>query len=127
VAAAPDRVAAFGLLADRVAATVLDPWSRGEPAVYPTWDWDLDAWGAERVVAPPAVAVLEGVALAARPLRARASLSVWVQADAAVRLPRVLARDGEPLREPMTAWQRDEQTWFDHDRTRAECDVRLTT
>lgn len=127
VAGVPDRVTAFAELAERVASWVLDPWSRGEPAAYPTWDWALDAWGAQRVLAPAPVAVLEGVALGSRPLRERAALSVWIEADPALRLPRVLTRDGDALRDPMTTWQHDEHRWFAHDRTRAESTLRLTT
>ena len=41
----------------------------------------------------------------------RAVLSVWTDCDPALRLPRVLARDGDALLGPMTDWQRDERLY----------------
>ena len=126
VAGADDRVAAFAELAGRLDAWLLEPWSRGEPGSHPVWDWYAGAWGPTRSVEPASVVILEGVALAAAPLRARASVAVWVETPAD-RLGRVLARDGEELRGQMLAWQRDERRWFEHNATRTGCTVRLTT
>ena len=127
VLGAPDRVTAFALLADRVQAQLLEPWREGGPAAYPVWDWHAAAWAEVRTVEPAAVVVLEGVGLGSRTLRAQASVAVWVDSDPAGRLERVLARDGEALREHLVGWQRDEQQWFALDATCAGCDVRLGT
>ena len=126
VAGTDDRVAAFGQLAGRLQTWLLEPWSRGEPGSQPVWDWYAGAWGPTRSVAPAPVVILEGVALAAEPLRARATVAVWVDTPAD-RLGRVLARDGDELRDEMLAWQGDERRWFEHDATRAGCTIRLTT
>lgn len=126
VAGEADRVAAFAQLAGRLDAWLLEPWAQDEPGSHPVWDWYAGAWGPARSVEPAPVVVLEGVALAAAPLRVRASVAVWVETPAD-RLGRVLARDGEELREQMLAWQRDERRWFERDATRAGCTVRLTT
>jgi uridine kinase len=126
VAGATDRVAAFGQVAGRLDTWLLDPWTRGEPGSHPVWDWHAGAWGPVRSVEPAPVVILEGVALAAAPLRARATVAIWVETPAD-RLGRVLARDGEELRDEMLAWQRDERIWFEHDATRSGCTVRLTT
>lgn len=127
VAAAPDRIAAFALLAGRLDTWLFDRWQHGYDAEHPRWDWYADAWG-EPVVVPAAPAVvLEGVGLGSRPLRARSVLSVWVDCDPALRLGRVLARDGDGLRDPMLSWQRDEAVWHELDATAAESDVVLVT
>jgi uridine kinase len=127
VVGAPDRVAAFAALADRLDAWLLEPFRRGQDARLPTWDWYAGSWGATVTVPPAPVVVLEGVGLAARRLRENAVLTVWLDADEEVRLARVLARDGDGIRAEMLAWQRDEARWHDLDGTRAAADVRLST
>jgi uridine kinase len=125
VADAPDRVAAFDVLADRVTAWLLDPWSRGAVALQPVRDWSADQWG-EPVAVPAAdVVVLEGVGMAARRLRAHAALVVWVEVDAATGIERVVARDGEAMRAEIESWQRDEARWHALDGTRDAADLRL--
>jgi uridine kinase len=123
VADAPDRVVAFALFARRIEQWLLDPWSRGEPAVHPVRDWYADAWGPSVSVPAAPVVVLEGVGTAARSLRARAALSVWVEVDPDLALERVVARDGEAMRGEIVSWQRDEATWHERDGTRAGVDV----
>lgn len=126
VAAARDRVAAFGLLADRLDGWVLEPWRRGDDAHPPVWDWHSGRWAPARTLPAPRVAILEGVGLGSSALRASAVVSIWV-GTGADRLARVLERDGAQLAEQMRAWQADEQIWFERDGTRAGCTVRITT
>ena len=127
VAGAADRVAAFALLAQRLDAWLLTPWASGSTATQPVWDWHAGEWGEPVEVPAAGVVVLDGVGLASRSLRERAALSIWVEAAEAVRLDRVLARDGESLRAEMLGWQADEQRWFALDGTRRGCDVRVRT
>jgi uridine kinase len=126
VADAPDRVTAFELLADRIDRWLLDPWSRDESAHHPVRDWYADAWGPTVAVPVTPVVVLEGVGTAARSLRGRAALSVWVEVDPDVALERVVARDGEAMRGEIVSWQRDEASWHGQDGTRAGVDVRVS-
>jgi len=125
VADAPDRVAAFELLAGRVTAWLLEPWARGASARHPVRDWDRDEWGAPVEVPAADVVVLEGVAMASRRLRANAVLSVWIDVEPAVGVERVVERDGEALREVIRGWQRDEARFHEADGTRDAADVRL--
>jgi uridine kinase len=127
VADSPDRVAAFGRLGGRLDTWLLTPWSSGLAGAHPVWDWSAGRWGTSRVLAPAPVAILEGVALGSRELRARAVLSVWVEADHEVCLTRVLDRDGEQLRAEMRSWQVDEARWHTGDATRRAADVRVRT
>lgn len=124
VAGAPDRVSAFDVLSGRVGMWLLERWRHGYPGAHPRWDWYADRWGEPVDVPLSPVVVLEGVGLGARALRAHAALTVWVEAaDDAVRLDRVLTRDGEGLRAEMEGWLLDEAAWHRHDGTRAGADV----
>lgn len=125
VADAPDRVTAFALFAERIEQWLLAPWSRGEAAVHPVRDWYADSWGPSVSVPAAPVVILEGVGTASRTLRARATLSVWVEVDAVHAIERVLARDGEALRGEIESWQRDEAVWHELDGTRTGVDVRV--
>jgi uridine kinase len=127
VAEAPDRIAAFALLAGRIDTWLFDRWQHGYDAVHPRWDWYADAWGDTVLVPAAPVVVLEGVGLGSRPLRARSVLSVWVDCDPALQLPRVIARDGDGLASEMAGWQRDERVWHQLDATALGCDVTLVT
>ena len=123
VADAPDRVAAFAAFGPRVAEWLLDPWSRGEPAIHPVRDWYADAWGPTVAVPAAPVVILEGVAIASRALRSRAALVVWVEVEPDLAIERVVARDGEGMRAEIVSWQRDEARWHEIDGTRAAADV----
>jgi uridine kinase len=125
VAGAADRVTAFRALADRVDTWLLSRWRQGEDGEHPRWDWHARTWGGSVVVPPAPVVILEGVALASRTLRTRAALSIWVEAEPASCLARVLERDGDAIREEMLAWQLDEALWHRLDETRAGVDVRV--
>lgn len=128
VAGAPDRVTAFDVLSQRVDTWLLERWRHGYAGTHPRWDWYADRWGEPVDVPVSPVVVLEGVGLGARTLRARAVLTVWVEAaDDGVRLDRVLARDGEALRAEMEGWLLDEAAWHRHDGTREGADVELRT
>jgi uridine kinase len=105
---------------------LFEPWRRGAVALQPVWSWPGGRWGEPVAVPASPVVILDGVGLASRRLRERAALTIWVEADSAVRLERVLARDGEALRAEMTTWQRDEHQWFALDATREACDVHVT-
>jgi uridine kinase len=125
VAAAPDRITAFDLLADRVDSWLLDPWRHARPGRHPVWDWHAGTWGPELAVAAAPVVILEGVALASARLRSQAVLSIWVEAAPEVALARVLARDGDEIRDRMLQWQVDESRWHALDSTRDGVDVRV--
>ncbi len=111
---------------DRFDRQVLTPISRGRPGRIRLTDWT----GGDPVpggwfeVPVPGVLILEGVSSARSQLQGRASVTVWVQVgDRAERLERAVARDGEPSRPFLTAWQDAEDAFFAADRTRARADV----
>ena len=72
-------------------------------------------------VAP--VVILEGCGSGSARIRERASLVVWVEAPAELRLERGVERDGAALAPQWREWQAHEQAHFTADGTRAAADV----
>jgi hypothetical protein len=110
-------------VAPRVRDEVLVPVAASRRATYRTWDWHADRWGRCVDLDPPRVLVLEGCGSADRLLAAAASLAVWVEAPATLRLARGLARDGEAMRGQWLRWRQLEDCHFRREGTRARADL----
>lgn len=125
-----DLYAGWGGLADApatVARDLVGPLREGRPGGYRRYDW-VEGRFAEWVEVPPVdLLLLEGVASGATAYADAATLMVFVDAPADVRLDRGLARDGEQMRPRWEAWRRDEERHFTRDRTRERADVHLTS
>lgn len=106
---------------------VLVPLSRGRAGAYRVWDWEADAWGAAREVAPGPVLVVEGCASSVGAAGGYAAVRVWLEAPREERMRRGLARDGETYAPHWRRWAAQEQALFAADGTRAKADVVLTT
>ncbi|WP_062308460.1 uridine kinase family protein [Demequina subtropica] len=107
---------------DEVLAQVLDPLSRGEEGGFRRWDW-IGSRRAERIAVPVADAlVIEGVGVASRAARERASLVLFVEAPWETRLARGIARDGEPMRAEWERWHLAEDRYLEREGTRAAAD-----
>ena len=114
-----------GTLAARVEAWLLLPWAAGLDGMHPRYDWGLGRYS-EWVPVPAApIVVIEGCASGSAGIRGHASLVVWVEAPAAVRLQRGLDRDGPALEAQWRDWQAHEAAHFAEDGTRAAADVRV--
>jgi uridine kinase len=102
---------------------ILEPLARGTDASFRRWDWVRDE-RAESIHIPKAeFLVIEGVGVAQRAARRFASLVVFVEAPAEVRLKRGVERDGNAMRADWVAWQRSEQELFAREGTRGAADV----
>jgi len=109
-------------LAARVEAWLLVGWASGLPGIHPRFDWALGRY-AEWVTVPVApVVILEGCGSASARIREQASLVVWVEAPAGLRLQRGVERDGAALAPQWREWQAHEQAHFTTDGTRAAAD-----
>ncbi len=106
---------------------VLEPLSRGEVARYRAWDWVASAWGAERVVAPVPMLVVEGCGASVGAAGEFAALRVWVEAPTDLRRERGLARDGETYAPWWETWAAQERALFTSDRTRERADLVVST
>jgi uridine kinase len=110
----------------RLAAGVLRPLAGDRPGAYHCYDWAAGAFRPEPVVVVPApVLVIEGCGSGARALAPWTTLLVWVEAPAALRLARGLARDGTHLAEHWRRWQQTEATAFAAEDTSARAGLRV--
>jgi hypothetical protein len=105
---------------------VVAPLATGRPARYRRWDWGTAAYG-DWVQLPPAeVVVVEGCGSGAMPAGRALSALVWVEADAAVRYARGIARD--PGFAPFwDRWAAQEGELYAADGTRARADLVIDT
>ena len=110
-----------------VAEQVLEPLSRGERAAFHVWDWEADRWGDRRTVAPADVLVVEGCGSSAEPAGRWASVRVWVEAPAAQRYSRAIARDGAVFAANWDRWAAQERELFTRDGTRSRSDLVVET
>ncbi|MEV4563643.1 hypothetical protein AB0K12_07720 [Nonomuraea sp. NPDC049419] len=106
---------------------VLRPLQRGLPGGFRRYDWVRGVY-AEQVPVPPApVLVIEGVGTARASAAGMLAYTVWVEADEAERLRRVLERDGPELEPRWREWFAAERAWFAADRTKERADLVVRT
>ena len=77
--------------------------------------------GAEVVVPPTEVLVVEGVSSGRRAAMPWLSQLIWVEAEDG--LARAVARDGEASRAELLRWKEFERGWFQVDGTRERADL----
>ncbi|OZM73453.1 uridine kinase [Amycolatopsis antarctica] len=105
---------------------VLAPYAEGRPGRYRRVEWpDGRPVPGEYVdVEVPDVLVLEGVSAGRASVRPSLAHLSWLPGpDAATRLERAVARDGEPSRAPLTRWQAFERGWFAIDQPHLRADT----
>lgn len=107
-------------------SSVIDAWSRDEPASHPTWNWADDVPAADRAVPHADVVVLEGVGAFAI-AGAVASASVWVEAPHDERQERAIARDGEGFASHWDVWADQERQLYAVSPDRGAADLVIDT
>lgn len=112
---------------ERLTREVLAPIAGGEPAAYRRWDWHRDAFGESVEVAGGRWLVIDGCGASAGPARRYAAVRVWLDADAATRRRRGVARDGAAYEPHWERWASQEAALFAADRTRERADVVVHT
>ena len=110
-----------------LATQVLEPLARGQQAAYRIWSWVRDEWAGTREVPPCRYLVVDGCGSSVGPARAYAAVTVFVDADPALRMRRGLERDGETYRPHWQRWADQEAALFAADRTRERADLLLDT
>jgi uridine kinase len=98
-------------------ADVLEPFAAGRPAHVPRYDWARGAFGEPWVLAPPPLAIVEGVGAGSAAAAPFTSLLVWVELDTATRRARAIARDGELFRPHWERWAAQEDALLARERT----------
>jgi hypothetical protein len=121
----------FGAWWPRLRDDALLPLASGMDATYQVRDWEGDEFGSSvrdwKTVPWAPLVIIEGVTSARREAVPYLSFAIWVEAAAALRLARGLARDGEDHRTFWTGWMHAEQEFFDADGTRERADVIIDT
>lgn len=110
----------------RLVEGVLRPIEEGRPGRYQKTEWaDGHPYpGAYRQIEVPDLLVIEGVSAGRKSITDRLSWLVWCEVnDSRVRLRRVVARDGDQVRNPLLTWQDFERGWFAVDQTKSRADV----
>ena len=110
----------------RLAAGVLGPLAAGRPGSYHRYDWDAGRFDDVPTAVPvPEVLIVEGCGSCPRSVDPWATLRIWVEAPAPLRLARGLARDGEDMATHWCRWQQEEAALFAGEDTRARADLRV--
>lgn len=114
-------------LADAVSTKVpewlLTPLSEDRAGRYRRYDWHRGAYAEWHEVDPGGLVVLEGCGSAARPADRFATLRMWIDTPAELRLHRGLERSGPEVLPFLRDWKLDEDAHFAADRTRDRADL----
>jgi hypothetical protein len=107
----------------RLREWILEPLRHNQAGRYRTYNWHEGRFNDEWIALPvPDVLILEGVTAARAEASAYQSFSVFVVADADLRLARGIERDGEALRPEWLRWMAGEEQHFGTDQTAARVD-----
>ena len=109
-----------------VARDVLEPIARGEAGRTPRWEWGADEPGADIVIEPGGILILDGCGSGSRTIRPFLSHLIWLDAPADVRRARAMARDGETYEKWWDTWAEQERELFTTERTADAADLRLS-
>ena len=108
---------------DRLLRLVVEPLARGEPGLFPRWDWHGSEW-AEDVEVPVAdLVVLEGVGSGHPRISPYVAVLLWIEAPDDLRLQRGVDRDGAGLLPHWPAWTAAETVLHRRERTRERADL----
>lgn len=107
----------------RVREQIVGPLTTGTAAAYERYDWHEGLFVAPVAVEATDLLLVEGVGSGDLGYADLIGLLVWVEAPAAVRLSRGLARDGSRMEGQWRRWMVDEQRLHARDRTGQRADV----
>ncbi|MEU9376811.1 hypothetical protein AB0D94_23985 [Streptomyces sp. NPDC048255] len=108
---------------ERLRAQVLEPLAAGRPAHWAPYDWVERRFGAERVLEPAAVVLVEGVGAGRRALRPHLARLLWMETPRARSWGRGRERDGRELSGFWDGWERAELAHFADDPSRPFADI----
>ncbi|MDM4764366.1 ATP-binding protein [Galbitalea sp. SE-J8] len=89
---------------------------------YRRWDWAESCWREVVVLDPIRALIVEGVGALTRASAALADRRIWLDADAALRRERALARDGDSFAPHWDEWAAQEDALLARERPRALSD-----
>ncbi|MGW6707813.1 uridine kinase family protein [Streptomyces sp. NPDC054956] len=108
---------------ERLRAQVLEPLGEGRAAHWAPYDWVERRFGAERVLEPAPVLLVEGVGAGRRALRPWLARLLWMETPRAKSWGRGRNRDGRELSDFWDGWERAELAHFSDDPSRPFADT----
>ena len=111
----------------RLVRDVLEPFARGEDGSVRPWDWEQSCEGEPVAVTPTSIVIVEGVGAGAAAAAPFLSLLVWLEANAAVRRRRAIARDGDMFAPHWERWAAQEDAMFAREQTRERAELIIQT
>ena len=109
---------------DRLVREVLEPLRAGRTALVPRYDWRARRWLEPWALKRPPLLVVEGVGAGALAAAPYVGALVWVEASAAARRARALARDGAVYDDEHWArWALQEDEYVASDRPAERADL----
>lgn len=93
---------------ERAHDQVLLPHARGQIGLWQRYDWQLGQYGETESVDPALALVVEGSGILTPTTARLADVRVWLEAPAAARKERALARDGDGYRSQWDRWAAQE-------------------
>ncbi|WCD85308.1 hypothetical protein KPP03845_101635 [Streptomyces xanthophaeus] len=108
---------------ERLRVQVLKPLAAGRPAHWAPYDWVERRFGAERVLEPAAVLLVEGVGAGRRALRPHLARLLWMETPREESWGRGRRRDGRELSDFWDGWERAERAHFADDPSRPFADT----
>lgn len=95
--------------ATAVTARLVAAHADGSVGTYHRWDWERDEFSAREATVDPSVAlVIEGCGALSAEAARRATVSIWIDGDAAVRKHLALTRDGDSFAPYWDMWSAQE-------------------
>ena len=110
---------------ERYVSTVLTPLSRGDRAIWTSWDWEKHYDGDTRVTLPAEIVIIEGVGAAAAEARPLLSAVIWADSPDDVRRTRALDRDGGTYEPFWDQWAAQEDEWLAEDDVPGQADIHV--
>ncbi|MEV7170963.1 hypothetical protein AB0O18_14865 [Streptomyces sp. NPDC093224] len=108
---------------ERLRVQVLEPLAAGRPAHWAPYDWVERRFGAQRVLEPAPVVLVEGVGAGRRALRPCLARLLWMETPRAQSWLRGRNRDGRELSDFWDEWERVERAHFSSDPSRPFADT----
>ena len=99
----------------------------GKNCTIKIFNWHLMNFDREEVITPTGYLILEGVGAAQEIVRKAGATTYWLDIDEDRGLQRVLARDGAHIEKEMRLWQIQQSIHFAADKTRENCEFKLTS
>lgn len=106
-----------GVERNRIRSEVIEPFRRGEPAIYRPYDWNVGSLGPETTLPEATVLIVDAIALLHPDLEGCFDLTVWVDVDLETAAKQGIQRDRQAGNDHDALWN---EVWVPNDREFAE-------